>query len=76
MILDMLKSWFPKPTLQKRYVAMLGGVLYAVAFLYVRSTPSVVDDEWLENVKQASMVVFAANDDDGEPDGVYPSVGE
>ena len=51
-ISDMLKTLLPPPRIpQKRYLVIIGLALYYAAKVYTASTPSPVDDDILERIK-------------------------
>lgn len=59
-LLDWVKWIFPKPRLpQKRYLIIAFSIFYALAQIYVKSTPNKVDDEILEKAHELVFQMLA-----------------
>ncbi len=75
-IAKVLKFAFPKPQIpQKRYLVIAGMILYWAAKAYVVSTPSPHDDHYPDKVRDAAVLIFAAEDEKPDPSSDYDEDG-
>lgn len=69
---DLLKQAFPKPRIpQKRYLVLVAGIVYAIARLYVESTPTPTDDAILEKAREIAMQIIVAENQDSSSEQTY-----
>ncbi len=61
---DMFKTVFPKPVMpQKRYLLLAVALVYGGLKLYTHLTPSLNDDKWPEDFRNAVMYVVDLDQD-------------
>jgi len=78
-LMEMLKKVFPKPNIpQKRYLALIGMVIYMAAKVYVTMTPNPVDDAYPDAARDLVVKYFAnaADDPDNHEDSDNRNFGE
>jgi hypothetical protein len=65
--MDFFKKAFPKPNIpQKRYIAIIIGLLYAGLQFYLQNTPDKYDSEMIERIHFIAMQLLANNEDIGK----------